>query len=200
MLKGKVHFYEITTKWQTVITLTKNIVENVTHVPENSGLMQGGWDVSSWRHIRASNRHKTRASSKSKQTFTTWRILRWRIGYLPKQVGEFSWTCSQFTSGLVESGVQSTHKGGAGAYASIWYSVDWHLVRLSEHLTKLEDLHKLPMKLDLLPFLSATNQLVGDSDEKRYAFYGAEKTHRRAPSIWIHLKVIIDVVDLPSKE
>lgn len=40
----------------------------------------------------------------------------------------------------------------------IWYNVDWHLVWLSEHLTKLNHLHKLPLKWGIYNHLwGATN-------------------------------------------
>lgn len=90
----------------------------------------------------------------------------------------------------------------------IWYNVDWHLVWLSEHLTNLKHLHKLPLKWGFtvtsggLPIFSAANQ----SGNERwyvlhwYVLHRVEETYQSATSIWIYWRVIIGVVELQSKK
>lgn len=92
----------------------------------------------------------------------------------------------------------------------IWYNVNWHLVWLSEHLTKVrhKTRHKLPLKWGFtitsggLPIFSVANQ----SGNERwyvlhwYVLHRVEETYQSATSIWIYWRVIIGVVELQSKE
>lgn len=71
----------------------------------------------------------------------------------------------------------------------IWFNVDWHLVWLSEHLTKLKHLHKLPLNWGFtitsggLPIFSQLQINLGMKGDMCYTemYYTELKRHTRVP-------------------